>query len=211
MPNLRICYCTICIKRTVPGTTEAGYPLDRRTWLKHNRRETRRATVTRARAVLCARDNSLLQSDPGDTQPVHPPPTSARAQAMTRKLTAIGTIQDEIAKEHRALDALVEHVPHDKRDIEKALSALRKLKSRGVELEANLRLSGKRIRQFVAVQVLHTETNHDMKQFAAALARSEKLLRRAQLEKEEEEVRRAQDPGYYNTGKTSNLKLHCYN
>ncbi|KAG5221275.1 Polyketide synthase/peptide synthetase [Salix suchowensis] len=87
---------------------EPGYPVDRRTWLKHNQREMRQSAVAQARSALQARDLSLASlslNDQAETLLPTPLP-SARQQVMDRKLSIIGAIQDRISDSHRELDRL---------------------------------------------------------------------------------------------------------
>ncbi|KAF9493506.1 hypothetical protein BDN71DRAFT_1569446 [Pleurotus eryngii] len=165
---------------------EPGYPVDRRTWLKHNQREMRQSAVAQARSALQARDLSLASlslNDQAETLLPTPLP-SARQQVMDRKLSIIGAIQDRISDSHRELDRLSSKMSArpSATQIAQLLQRLKTLRAGGVQLETDLRLAKKRTRQLVAVQTLHAETHEDLKTFTTALTRLEKHLHRFQQE-----------------------------
>ncbi|KAF9493800.1 hypothetical protein BDN71DRAFT_1508290 [Pleurotus eryngii] len=145
----------ICNKLKVPGTDEPGYPVDRRTWLNHNRRQMRQGALAQARSAIQARDLSLASLSLNDSVETAPQPavTSARQQAMERKLTIIGDIQDQISRAHHELDVLDQrNTQPSTKEVTVLLESLKILRARGVQFEADLRLAKKRTRQFVAVQ-----------------------------------------------------------
>ncbi|KAF9491994.1 hypothetical protein BDN71DRAFT_1576786 [Pleurotus eryngii] len=186
MSATTICHCGTCSQLKIPGTDEPGYPVDRRTWLKHNQREMRQSAVAQARSALQARDLSLASlslNDQAETLLPTPLP-SARQQVMDRKLSIIGAIQDRISDSHRELDRLSSKMSArpSATQIAQLLQRLKTLRAGGVQLETDLRLAKKRTRQLVAVQTLHAETHEDLKTFTTALTRLEKRLHRFQQE-----------------------------
>ncbi|KAG5221933.1 hypothetical protein IMY05_C4174000400 [Salix suchowensis] len=168
MSATTICHCGTCSQLKIPGTDEPRYPVDRRTWLKHNQREMRQS------------------------RNITPTPLpSARQQVMDRKLSIIGAIQDRISDSHRKLDRLSSKMSArpSATQIAQLLQRLKTLRAGGVQLETDLHLAKKRTRQLVTVQTLHAETHEDLKTFTTALTRLEKRLHQFQQKALDERLR----------------------
>lgn len=202
MSSTIICHCKDCELLTVPGTQESGYPVDRRTWHKHQNASNQAETVGRARAALEARDDILVAAMSSlSTSSNTPNPTgSRRNKVMDQKLKIIGDLQDQITTCHRKLDKLLTPLPSTGPGLMALSKKLQALVLEGVQIETNLRLARKRRHQFSAVKTLYEATEHDLVTYQKALTLAEKHVKRAQQENLAERVRQESDPSYLNTG-----------